>query len=68
MAAGRISRRRHLVAAELAGENAEVPQESEGEEASATAEEEVFGLECNMYRLMGHLQSQSHLPAVKTSI
>ncbi|KAF7832957.1 uncharacterized protein G2W53_015290 [Senna tora] len=40
-----ISRRRHLVAVDLAGENAEVLQKSEGEEASAAAEEEVFGLE-----------------------
>ncbi|KAF7832660.1 uncharacterized protein G2W53_014993 [Senna tora] len=46
MAAGHISRRRRLVAADLAGENAEVLRESEGEEASAAAEEEVFGLEC----------------------
>ncbi|KAF7832940.1 uncharacterized protein G2W53_015273 [Senna tora] len=45
MATGQISRRRHLVAADLTGENAEVLQESEGEEASAAAEEEVFGLE-----------------------
>ncbi|KAF7832841.1 uncharacterized protein G2W53_015174 [Senna tora] len=40
-----ISRRRHLVATDLAEENAEVLRESEGEEASAAAEEEVFGLE-----------------------
>ncbi|KAF7839366.1 uncharacterized protein G2W53_007848 [Senna tora] len=40
-----ISRRRHLVAADLAGENTEVLRESEGDEASAAAEEEVFGLE-----------------------
>ncbi|KAF7832855.1 uncharacterized protein G2W53_015188 [Senna tora] len=40
-----ISRRRRLVAADLARENAEVLRESEGEEASAAAEEEVFGLE-----------------------
>ncbi|KAF7832600.1 uncharacterized protein G2W53_014933 [Senna tora] len=40
-----ISRRRRLVAADLAGENAEVLPESEGEEASAAAEDEVFGLE-----------------------
>ncbi|KAF7839358.1 uncharacterized protein G2W53_007840 [Senna tora] len=40
-----ISRSRHLIAANLVGENAEVLRESEGEEASATAEEEVFGLE-----------------------
>ncbi|KAF7832621.1 uncharacterized protein G2W53_014954 [Senna tora] len=45
MAAGHISRRRRLVAADLVGENAEVLRESEGEEASAAAEEEVFGLE-----------------------
>ncbi|KAF7839333.1 uncharacterized protein G2W53_007815 [Senna tora] len=30
---------------DLAGENAEVLRESEGEEASAAAEEEVFGLD-----------------------
>ncbi|KAF7832754.1 uncharacterized protein G2W53_015087 [Senna tora] len=40
-----ISWRRRLVAADLAGENAEVLRESEGEEASAAAEEEAFGLE-----------------------
>ncbi|KAF7832973.1 uncharacterized protein G2W53_015306 [Senna tora] len=40
-----ISQRRRLVAADLVGENAEVLQEREGEEASAAAEEEVFGLE-----------------------
>ncbi|KAF7832656.1 uncharacterized protein G2W53_014989 [Senna tora] len=40
-----ISRRRRLDAADLAGQNAEVLWESEGEEASAAAEEEVFGLE-----------------------
>ncbi|KAF7832808.1 uncharacterized protein G2W53_015141 [Senna tora] len=40
-----ISRCRRLVAAELAGENAEVLRESGGEEASAAAKEEVFGLE-----------------------
>ncbi|KAF7832420.1 uncharacterized protein G2W53_014753 [Senna tora] len=40
-----ISRRLRLVVADLAGENAEVLWESEGEEASAAAEEEVFGLE-----------------------
>ncbi|KAF7832965.1 uncharacterized protein G2W53_015298 [Senna tora] len=40
-----ISWRRRLVAANLAGENAEVLRESEGEEASAAAEGEVFGLE-----------------------
>ncbi|KAF7832458.1 uncharacterized protein G2W53_014791 [Senna tora] len=68
MATGQISQRRRLVAVDLAGENAEVLQESEGEEASVAAKEEVFGLECNMYPLMGHLQSQSHLPAVQTSI
>ncbi|KAF7832910.1 uncharacterized protein G2W53_015243 [Senna tora] len=45
MATGQISRRRRVVAADLAGENAEVLRESEGEEASAVAEEEVFGLE-----------------------
>ncbi|KAF7832890.1 uncharacterized protein G2W53_015223 [Senna tora] len=45
MATGQISRRRRLIAADLARENAEVLWESEGEEASAAAEEEVFGLE-----------------------
>ncbi|KAF7839784.1 uncharacterized protein G2W53_008266 [Senna tora] len=45
MATRQISRRRRVVAADLAGENAEVLRESEGEEASAAAEEEVFGLE-----------------------
>ncbi|KAF7832895.1 uncharacterized protein G2W53_015228 [Senna tora] len=45
MATGQISRRRRLVAADLAEENAEMLRESEGEEASAAAEEEVFGLE-----------------------
>ncbi|KAF7832791.1 uncharacterized protein G2W53_015124 [Senna tora] len=45
MAIGQISRRRRLVAADLARENAEVLRESEGEETSAAAEEEVFGLE-----------------------
>ncbi|KAF7832680.1 uncharacterized protein G2W53_015013 [Senna tora] len=40
-----ISRCRRLVTADRAGENAEVLRESEGEEASAVAEEEVFGLE-----------------------
>ncbi|KAF7832885.1 uncharacterized protein G2W53_015218 [Senna tora] len=40
-----ISRCHRLVATNLAGENAEVLRESEGEEASAAAEEEVFGLE-----------------------
>ncbi|KAF7832753.1 uncharacterized protein G2W53_015086 [Senna tora] len=34
-----------LVAVDLAGENVEALRESEGEEASAAAEEEVFGLE-----------------------
>ncbi|KAF7832990.1 uncharacterized protein G2W53_015323 [Senna tora] len=68
IATGQISRRRRLVVANLAEENTEVLLESEGEEASAAAEEEVFGLECNMYPLMGHLQSQSHLHAVQTSI
>ncbi|KAF7832553.1 uncharacterized protein G2W53_014886 [Senna tora] len=41
----KISRCRRLVAADLAGENAEVLRESEGEDASAAAEEEAFGLE-----------------------
>ncbi|KAF7826787.1 uncharacterized protein G2W53_017951 [Senna tora] len=45
MATGQISRCRRLVAADLAGENTEVLRASEGEEASAAAEEEVFGLE-----------------------
>ncbi|KAF7814715.1 uncharacterized protein G2W53_028684 [Senna tora] len=45
MATGQISRRRRLVAADLAGKNAKVLLESEGEEASTAAEEEVFGLE-----------------------
>ncbi|KAF7832652.1 uncharacterized protein G2W53_014985 [Senna tora] len=45
MATGQISRRRRVVAADLAEENAEVLWESDGEEASAAAEEEVFGLE-----------------------
>ncbi|KAF7832630.1 uncharacterized protein G2W53_014963 [Senna tora] len=40
-----ISWHRRLVAADLAGENAEVLRESQGEEASAAAEEELFGLE-----------------------
>ncbi|KAF7832788.1 uncharacterized protein G2W53_015121 [Senna tora] len=40
-----ISRRCRLVAVDFARENAEVLRESEGEEASAAAEEEVFGLE-----------------------
>ncbi|KAF7839372.1 Receptor-like protein kinase THESEUS 1 [Senna tora] len=44
MATGQISRRRRLVAADIAGENAEVHRESEGDEASAFVEEEVFGL------------------------
>ncbi|KAF7832454.1 uncharacterized protein G2W53_014787 [Senna tora] len=45
MATRQISRHRRLVIADLAGENAEVLPESEGEEAAAAAEEEVFGLE-----------------------
>ncbi|KAF7826628.1 uncharacterized protein G2W53_017792 [Senna tora] len=45
MATRQISQRRRHVAADLAGENAEVPRESEGEEACAAADEEVFGLE-----------------------
>ncbi|KAF7832564.1 uncharacterized protein G2W53_014897 [Senna tora] len=45
MATGQISGRRRLVAADLAEENAKVLRESEGEEASAAAEEEMFGLE-----------------------
>ncbi|KAF7832708.1 uncharacterized protein G2W53_015041 [Senna tora] len=47
-----ISRRRRLVAADLAGENAEVLRESEGEEASAATEEEVFGLEVSVGNLL----------------
>ncbi|KAF7832909.1 Receptor-like protein kinase THESEUS 1 [Senna tora] len=47
-----ISRRRRLVAADLARENAEVLRESEGEEASAAAEEEVFGLEVSEGNLL----------------
>ncbi|KAF7832971.1 uncharacterized protein G2W53_015304 [Senna tora] len=63
MATGQISRCRRLVAADLveekaevlretdfAGENVEVLRESEGEEASAAAEEEVFGLEISRCR------------------
>ncbi|KAF7832589.1 uncharacterized protein G2W53_014922 [Senna tora] len=45
MVTRQISRCRRFVAADLAGENAEVLRESEGEEASSAAEEEVFGLE-----------------------
>ncbi|KAF7832772.1 uncharacterized protein G2W53_015105 [Senna tora] len=45
-----ISRCRRLVAADLVGENAEVLRESEGEEASAAAEEELFGLEISRRR------------------
>ncbi|KAF7832643.1 uncharacterized protein G2W53_014976 [Senna tora] len=41
-----------LVAADLAEENAEVLRESEGEEASAAAEEEVFGLEVSEGNLL----------------
>ncbi|KAF7814718.1 uncharacterized protein G2W53_028687 [Senna tora] len=47
-----ISRRRRLVAANLAGKNAEVLRESEGEEVSAAAEEEVFGLEVSDENLL----------------
>ncbi|KAF7826627.1 uncharacterized protein G2W53_017791 [Senna tora] len=50
MVTGQISRRRRLVAADLAGENGEVLRESEGEEASAAVEEEVFGLEISRHR------------------
>ncbi|KAF7832751.1 uncharacterized protein G2W53_015084 [Senna tora] len=39
MATGQISRRRGLVASNLAGENTEVLRVSEGEEASTAAEE-----------------------------
>ncbi|KAF7832655.1 uncharacterized protein G2W53_014988 [Senna tora] len=45
MATEQISRRHRLVAVDLTGENAEVLWESEGEEAFAAAEEDVFGLE-----------------------
>ncbi|KAF7832527.1 uncharacterized protein G2W53_014860 [Senna tora] len=45
MATGQISRCRRLVTTDLAGENAKMLWESEGEEASAAAEKEVFGLE-----------------------
>ncbi|KAF7832688.1 uncharacterized protein G2W53_015021 [Senna tora] len=45
MATGQISWRHRLDATDLAGENVEVLRESEGEEASAAAEEEVFGME-----------------------
>ncbi|KAF7832964.1 uncharacterized protein G2W53_015297 [Senna tora] len=47
-----ISQRRRLVAADLAGENAEVLRESEGEGASAAAKEEVFGLEASEGNLL----------------
>ncbi|KAF7826626.1 uncharacterized protein G2W53_017790 [Senna tora] len=47
-----ISRRRRLIVADLAGENVEVLRESEGEEASAAAEEEVFGLEVSERSLL----------------
>ncbi|KAF7832950.1 uncharacterized protein G2W53_015283 [Senna tora] len=47
-----ISRCCRLVTADLAGENAEVLWESEGEEASAAAEDEVFGLEVNEGNLL----------------
>ncbi|KAF7832480.1 uncharacterized protein G2W53_014813 [Senna tora] len=52
MATEQISQRRRLVASDLAGENAEVLRESEGEEASAAAEEEVFGLEFTLISLL----------------
>ncbi|KAF7832682.1 uncharacterized protein G2W53_015015 [Senna tora] len=52
MATGQISRRRRLVAADRAGENAEVLRESEGDEASIAAEEEVFGLEVSEGNLL----------------
>ncbi|KAF7832824.1 uncharacterized protein G2W53_015157 [Senna tora] len=52
MATGQISRRRGLVAADLAGENVEVLRESEGEEASTAAEEEVFGMEVSEGNLL----------------
>ncbi|KAF7832970.1 uncharacterized protein G2W53_015303 [Senna tora] len=45
MATGQIFRCRRLIAADLAGGNTEVFWESEEEEYSAAAEEEVFGLE-----------------------
>ncbi|KAF7832545.1 uncharacterized protein G2W53_014878 [Senna tora] len=52
MATGQISRHRRLVAAKIARENAEVLWESEGEETSAAAEEEVFGLEVSEGNLL----------------
>ncbi|KAF7832582.1 uncharacterized protein G2W53_014915 [Senna tora] len=47
-----IPRRHRLIAADLAGENTEVLRKSEGEEASAVAEEEVFGLEVSEGNLL----------------
>ncbi|KAF7832832.1 putative HAD-like domain-containing protein [Senna tora] len=63
MATGQISRRRHLVAANLAGENVEVLRESEGEEASAAAEEEVFGLENTKKENPSHCDVQTSSPS-----
>ncbi|KAF7832850.1 uncharacterized protein G2W53_015183 [Senna tora] len=45
MATRQISRHRRVVPSDLPRENAKVLRESEGQEASAAAEEEVFGLE-----------------------
>ncbi|KAF7832584.1 uncharacterized protein G2W53_014917 [Senna tora] len=56
----------HLVAADLAGENAEVLRESEGEEASAAAEEEVFGLEFLGRFSLSRSTSQTLSSAAKT--
>ncbi|KAF7839347.1 cellular nucleic acid-binding protein [Senna tora] len=56
------SSRRGLVAADLVGENAEVVQESEGEESSAAAEEEVFGFEVSEGNLL--LYSVQDFPQV----
>ncbi|KAF7832827.1 uncharacterized protein G2W53_015160 [Senna tora] len=53
-----ISRCRRLIAVDLAEENAEVLRETEGEEASAAAEEEVFGLEIG--DMLEELWLQSH--------
>ncbi|KAF7826611.1 uncharacterized protein G2W53_017775 [Senna tora] len=47
-----ISWRHRLVATDLAGENAEVLWESEGEVASDAAEQEVFGLEVSEGNLL----------------
>ncbi|KAF7839337.1 uncharacterized protein G2W53_007819 [Senna tora] len=66
MATGQISRRRRLVSADLAGENAELLRESEGEEASAAAEEDVFGLEFIGRFSLSRSTSQTLLSAAKT--